>query len=184
MKREPILQLLTDYLIRYPEEEAVIARFKGFVETHPECFERTLQVGHVTGSAWVVNEAGTHVLLTHHKKLNKWFQLGGHADGETDILKAALIEVEEESGLAAFEPCSKAIFDIDIHAIPARGGEPEHFHYDVRFTVKSTGGHEYVVSAESLDLSWVDIEKLAEYTQEESMLRMGRKWLARNEVSR
>ena len=87
------------------------------------------------------------------------------------------IEVDEESGLASYEPISTEIFDIDIHAIPARKEEPEHYHYDVRFAVRSTGGDDYVVSEESHDLSWVEIAQLAEYTQEESMLRMGRKWL-------
>lgn len=183
MHRRPITKLLATYLAENPQEADVANRFIEFVNAHPDCFERSLQVGHVTGSAWVVNAAGTHVLLTHHKKLNKWFQLGGHADGEVDILKAALTEVAEESGLAVFEPISKDIFDIDIHAIPIRGEEPEHFHYDVRFTVKSTGSDEYVVSEESLDLSWVNIENLAEYTQEESMLRMGRKWLRKPKLA-
>ena len=178
MHRQTILELLTRYQKETPSEAEVTTRFIGFVTANPGCFERSLAIGHVTGSAWVVNEAGTHVLLTHHKKLNKWFQLGGHADGESDILKAALTEVDEESGLASYEPISTEIFDIDIHAIPARKEEPEHYHYDVRFAVRSTGGDDYVVSEESHDLSWVEIAKLAEYTQEESMLRMGRKWLA------
>ena len=176
MNRQPLLQLLTDYHIDNAQEAEVINRFEAFVSSYPDCFERSLQVGHVTGSAWVVNEAGTHVLLTHHKKLNKWFQLGGHADGEPNILKAAMTEVAEESGLEAFEPISDAIFDIDIHAIPARGDEPEHSHYDVRFAVRATGSDEYIVSEESHDLSWVEIANIEEYTQEESMLRMARKW--------
>lgn len=176
MNRQPLLQLLTDYLAENTQEAEVTNRFKGFVSSYPSCFERTLKVGHVTGSAWVVNEAGTHVLLTHHKKLNKWFQLGGHADGESNILKAAMIEVAEESGLEAFEPISEAIFDIDIHAIPARGDEAEHYHYDVRFAVRATGSDDYIVSEESHDLSWVEIANIGEYTQEESMLRMARKW--------
>ena len=96
MKRQAILNLLTDYLARYPAEVETIERFKTFVESYPDCFERTQKAGHVTGSAWVVNQAKTHTLLTHHKKLNKWLQLGGHADGESDILKAAMIEVEED----------------------------------------------------------------------------------------
>ena len=177
MKRQSILNLLATYLTEHPQEADVTTRFIDFINQHPDCFERSLKVGHITGSAWVVNEAGTHVLLTHHKKLNKWFQLGGHADGEADVLKAALVEVAEESGLEAFEVISPEIFDIDIHAIPARGAEPEHYHYDVRFTVRSTAGDAYVVSEESHDLSWVEIAKLSEYTQEESMLRMARKWL-------
>ena len=180
MKRQAILTLLTDYAANYPQEALVTNRFKDFVTNNPDCFERTLLTGHVTGSAWVVNEAGTHVLLTHHKKLNEWFQLGGHADGESDILKAAMIEVAEESGLEAFEPISEAIFDIDIHAIPARGEEPEHYHYDVRFAVRATGSDEYIVSEESHDLSWVAIADIEEYTQEKSMLRMARKWNKRH----
>ena len=177
MNRQPLLQLLTNYLIENPQETEIINRFKAFVSRYEDCFERSQLAGHVTGSAWVVNEAGTHVLLTHHKKLNKWFQLGGHADGESNILKAAMIEVAEESGLEAFEPISEAIFDVDIHAIPARGEEPEHFHYDVRFAVRATGSDEYSVSEESHDLSWVSIDNIEDYTQEASMLRMARKWL-------
>jgi len=93
VNRQPLLQLLSNYLAENAQETDVTNRFKEFVSSYPDCFERSLQVGHVTGSAWVVNEAGTHVLLTHHKKLNKWFQLGGHADGESNILKAAMTEV-------------------------------------------------------------------------------------------
>jgi len=178
MKREPILALLSTYLINYPQEAQTVTRFKDFVRSYADCFERSQQVGHVTGSAWVVNEAGTHVLLTHHKKLNQWFQLGGHADGESDILKAALLEVAEESGLAAFEPVSAEIFDIDIHAIPARGDELEHYHYDVRFAVRAVGSDDYIVSEESHDLSWVEIGNLADFTCEESMMRMAGRWQA------
>ena len=178
MKRQAILNLLNNYLIQYPNEQQAVQRFQTFVETYPDCFERTQKVGHVTGSAWVVNQANTHVLLTHHKKLNKWLQLGGHADGESDILKAAMIEVEEESGLAAFEAISTEIFDIDIHAIPARGDEPEHFHYDVRFAIRAIGSDDYIVSDESHDLSWVAIENLAQYNDETSVLRMAEKHFA------
>ncbi|RVU86440.1 NUDIX domain-containing protein [Leucothrix sargassi] len=177
MHRQPLLQLLADYRVRYPSEAATVERLQQFVTDNADCFERHLLIGHVTGSAWVVNQAGTHTLLTHHKKLDRWLQLGGHADGESDILKAALKEVDEESGLATFEPVSDALFDIDIHAIPARGAEPEHFHYDVRFAVKAVGSDDYSVSDESHDLQWVDITKLDAYTDEPSMLRMAEKWL-------
>ena len=180
MHRQAILELLNDYQNIYPDEAGVTERFKSFVTQHADCFERSLLVGHVTGSAWVVNQAGTHTLLTHHKKLNRWLQLGGHADGESDILKAALIEVAEESGLAGFEAVSPDILDIDIHPIPERGDEPEHYHYDVRFAVQAVGCDEYTVSDESNDLQWVDINRIADYSQEESVLRMARKWQAAN----
>ena len=178
MHREPLLQLLDDYCVRYPNEADTALRLAEFVAANPECFERTLLTGHVTGSAWVVNQASTHTLLTHHKKLDKWLQLGGHADGEADILKAALKEVEEESGLVSFEPVSGEIFDIDIHLIPARGDEPAHFHYDVRFAVQAVGSDDYVVSDESHDLQCIDVNHVAEFNDEESVLRMADKWVA------
>lgn len=181
MHRKPLLALLEDYLIRHPDEVEAIRRLAIFVNENPECFERTLQAGHVTGSAWVVNQAGTHTLMTHHKKLNKWLQLGGHADGESDILKAALLEVEEESGLANFKALSPAIFDIDIHPIPERGDEPEHFHYDVRFVVQAVGSDDYIVSDESHDLKWIEVSDVASFNQETSVLRMAKKWLALSE---
>ena len=176
MHRNALLQLLNDYRTAYPLESCTADQLSKFVTINTDCFERSLLIGHVTGSAWVVNQAGTHVLLTHHKKLNRWLQLGGHADGDSNILNVALKEVGEESGLADFEAVSSAIFDIDIHPIPARGDEPAHYHYDVRFAVRAVGSDEYIVSNESHDLRWIDISRLADFVQDESMLRMARKW--------
>ena len=176
MHRKDLLQKLAAYQIRCPKEQTTAHQLVEFVAAHTDCFERSLSVGHITGSAWVVNRAGTHVLLTHHKKLNQWFQLGGHADGDSNILRVALQEVQEESGLAAFAPVSGEIFDIDIHLIPKRKNEPAHHHHDIRFAVQATGSEDYVVSDESHNLAWVEIENLARFTTEASMLRMAEKW--------
>ena len=176
MHRKNLLALLARYREENPEETGTVERFIDFVSAHPDCFERSLQEGHVTGSAWMVDRSGTRVLLTHHKRMNKWVQLGGHTDGHHDVLDAALREAREESGIEGIKPLSGDIFDIDVHPIPARKDEPAHYHYDVRFTVTVTGSEEYTVSDESHDLAWVDVGRLSEYTAEESMLRMGRKW--------
>jgi 8-oxo-dGTP pyrophosphatase MutT (NUDIX family) len=151
------------------------------VAGHAECFERKLAIGHVTGSAWLVNRAGTHVLLTHHKKLDMWVQLGGHADGDADVFRVARREAQEESGLEAIEPVSAEIFDIDVHRIPARGTEPEHLHWDLRFAFRAAGGEAYRVSDESHDLAWIEIARLETVTGEESMLRMARKWMGKGD---
>lgn len=174
---EHIGGMLEKYLCRWPEEAETVCRFVDILSRCPGCFEREHQPAHLTGSAWVVNRSGTHVLLTHHRKLDRWLQLGGHADGDRDILGVAVREVAEESGLTDVESVWEDIFDLDIHLIPARKSEPEHFHFDVRFALRVTGREDYVVSAESNDLAWVEIVDLASYTTEESMLRMGRKWL-------
>jgi len=171
--------MIDEYLHHWPEEAEMVGRFADFISRFHDCLAREQTYGHVTGSAWVVNRAGTHVLLTHHRKLDRWLQLGGHADGNRDILDVARREVVEESGLVDFELVEKTIFDLDIHPIPARKNEPEHFHFDVRFAFKVTGSEQYTISAESKDLAWVKIADLSSYTIEESMLRMRRKWLSR-----
>ena len=180
MHRQPLITLLADYQRRYPAEKATVETFKTFVNQHPRCFDRSLAVGHITGSAWLVNRHHSHVLLTHHRKLNRWLQLGGHADGQPDVLAVALREAREESGIHTLHPQAKTIFDLDIHLIPEHNDEPPHYHYDVRFAVQAVATEQFTVSAESHSLAWIEVAKLHEKTLEESMLRMARKWLAQS----
>src|SRR6185369_5766902 len=113
----------------HPEEISTVERMRRFVRSRPDCFERTCREGHVTGSAWVVSSDRSSVLLTHHARLGRWLQLGGHADGETDPFAVALREAREESGMERFrEPSGESPplpLDLDVHVIPARGDEPE-----------------------------------------------------------
>ena len=177
MSRNKILKLFKNYLERYPEESAVVDRITLFVEANVDCFSRDLQVGHITGSAWILDSTGTRSLLTHHKKLNIWVQLGGHADGDSNIDQVALREAREESGLTGLRFLSEQLFDIDIHQIPARGSEKAHYHYDCRFVFQAVDD-DYVVSDESHDLSWVELASMQTVTEEESILRMVRKTMA------
>ena len=152
------------------------ARLVAFVAAHPDAFERTLAVGHVTASAWVVDPARTHALLAHHRKLGKWLQLGGHVDGDADVRRgAALREAREESGLTSLRFATDGIYDLDVHAIPARPGEPAHDHYDVRFALEADPAEPLVASAESNALAWVALADLPAYGADESVLRLARK---------
>lgn len=173
-----MLHLLARYRHRHPDEAQLVARYASFVEGHADCFKRSLQLGHVTGSAWLLDAAAERVLLTHHRKLNRWLQPGGHADGDSDVHRVAMKEAAEESGLAAIEFVTQELFDLDIHQIPARGEEPAHWHYDCRFLLKSAGADAFTVSGESHDLAWVPFDQLGDYTDEVSMLRMNEKCLA------
>jgi len=159
-----------------PEQREDVTRFVEFVRAEPRCYERDCWSGHVTGAAWLLNGAGTHALLTHHRKLNMWLQLGGHSDGEEDTTAVALREAREESGLAV-ELVQPDIFDVDIHPIPARKSEPRHFHFDVRFLMRVVGSDAFVVSAESLDLAWVPLDEMADFTREPTILRMAARCL-------
>ena len=175
MHRARFLAQLQRYAERYPDESETTARYIEFVRTHRDCFERTLQVGHVTGAAWVLDKARRRTLLTHHKKLDRWLQLGGHVDGNPDVLEAAAREAQEESGIDTLASVYPEIFDLDIHTIPARGDEPEHLHYDARFLFNATKSEEFVISEESHDLAWVALDELDDYTTEESIQRMAKK---------
>ena len=162
---------LTEYITK--EELTVLPRFIKFIHENPDCFART-NSGHITGSTWIVNHNYSHALLTHHKKLNLWLQLGGHAGGDTDIKAVALKEAEEESGITDFKFLMPIIFDIDIHPIPG----PCTYHYDIRFLLQAPTGASYQVSEESHDLRWIAHTKIDSYSKERSVLRMAEKIVA------
>lgn len=177
MLRSLLLRRLDRHRPLDEQEAAMTARLRRFVEEHEDCFERSLQVGHITGSAWIVDSARRFALLTHHRKLQKWLQLGGHSDGDPDTLRVSLREAQEESGLTSLRAVSGEIFDVDVHAIPARGREPDHFHYDVRFLLEADRGEPLIVSTESKSLAWVELERVAELNGERSVMRMVAKCL-------
>lgn len=170
---------LADYAARWPAEAATVALFQALLADPEDPFRRERRAGHYTASCWLVDRTGERVLLTHHRKLGLWLQLGGHADGERDLAAAALREAEEESGLPGLH-IEPEIFDLDRHWIPEHKGVPAHWHYDVRFVVRAGWEEAYRVSAESLDLAWRGIAELAEdAAADASVRRMAGKWLAR-----
>ena len=177
MHRRGLKALLAAYRRQWPEESDTVARFVAFVDAHPDCFHRSCRTGHITGSAWVVDAGGNRVLLTHHRKLGRWLQPGGHCDGDPDTLAVALREAREESGLEV-RALDESIFDVDVHPIPAHEDEPTHHHFDVRFLVRAEDDR-YRVSEESRALAWVPAEEVGSLTDRESVLRMARKWLDR-----
>jgi 8-oxo-dGTP pyrophosphatase MutT (NUDIX family) len=174
MQQEPLLQLLLAHQSVDSHEQQMLERITAFVREHENFYSRDLLIGHLTGSAWIVDESFSHALLLHHGKLNKWLQPGGHIEDDADLLSAALREAHEETG-ADVLPHSPAIFDVDVHEIPARADVPAHFHYDIRFLLVADKTAPLLVSSESKDLAWVALEQIEQLTQEESVLRMARK---------
>jgi 8-oxo-dGTP pyrophosphatase MutT (NUDIX family) len=173
MDRKSLVGMLQSYISDFAEEQKFVSSFLELL-THQDCFQRTHLPGHITGSAWILNKEKTRTLLVHHAKLNKWVQPGGHADGEENILNVALREAEDETGLKNFKPSGK-IFDVDIHLIPERKDFPEHFHYDIRFLVEANDQEQIIVSEESHDVQWIDLNELEKFTTERSVLRMKEK---------
>jgi 8-oxo-dGTP pyrophosphatase MutT (NUDIX family) len=180
MHRTDVLKLLHAHAARsLDSHEAGMARdIIAFVEAHEDCLLRSCVPGHLTGSAWIVSPDRRRTLLTHHHKLDKWLQLGGHADGQADLLAVALREAQEESGLTRLRVVSREIFDVDRHWIPPRKSDPGHYHYDLRFLLEADPAEPLAISSESKDLAWVELERVATLNPEESMARMVRKIFA------
>jgi 8-oxo-dGTP pyrophosphatase MutT (NUDIX family) len=187
MSRRPLLDMLAQYRSAYPAEADVVDRVTALVLEHADCFLRTCRPGHITAAAWILSSDRRRCLLTHHRKLDRWLQLGGHADGQWQVDEVALREAREESGMTHFDfvPIDGVLMplDIDVHDIPARCDhagrllEDAHEHHDVRFLLIAHPGQETCCSDESHDISWFTPDEIRNLTDEESVLRMLRKTL-------
>jgi 8-oxo-dGTP pyrophosphatase MutT (NUDIX family) len=169
------------YLVRHPDESEIVGWFDTLLRDPEDPFVRARLAGHFTASAWLVDASGRRLLMTHHRKLGLWLQLGGHADGDRDLARVALREAEEESGLAGLtvEP---EIFDLDRHWIPEHKGVPGHWHYDVRYVVRTGASEAFAMSEESIALAWRPIAAILDDPgYDASLQRMARKWIARGD---
>lgn len=155
--RRPLLELLAAHPCADAAEAADVARIAAFVAAHADCFGRTNPVAHITASAYVLDPHG-RVLLTHHKKLDRWLQLGGHSDpDEHDPAATALREATEESGLGdlRFHPATgRRPVDVDAHRIPARKAEAAHDHLDLRYALCTDHPDAITLTDESHALRW------------------------------
>lgn len=174
--RDILLAKLARYAPIDADDAAACREIAEFARTHERCFDSTYSPGHITGSAWLLDATGARVLLTHHRRLGRWIQLGGHADGDPDPLAVALREAREESGIDGIEPISTEIFDLSIHDTPGHDGLAAHKHYDIRFLLRAGGDGRYVVSDESHALGWFTFEELAALDIDDAVRRMSIKW--------
>jgi len=174
MHRQELLNFLRQHHTRYMDEAGYVQRAIGYIEEHEDCFYRELWPIHVTGSAWVVSPDRNQVLMMHHKKHDQWFQPGGHADGDADIVRVALRETSEETGmdLSQVKLLESSVFDVDIHSIPAIGNEPQHYHIDIRFLVEIDDSLPVPGNDESHQVLWVSLYEVSRYNNNRSTYRM------------
>ncbi|PIY11446.1 MAG: NUDIX hydrolase [Flexibacter sp. CG_4_10_14_3_um_filter_32_15] len=182
MNKQPILDLLNNYQTSFDEEIEFQKRMIDFLTQHDDFALRSNLTGQLTGSAWVINKEHTKALLIHHKKLNKWLQIGGHIeDSDQTIEETVFREVKEESGLKTLKLLSSnsnLIYDIDIHTIPQKKEVAEHLHFDIRLIIEADENETLIPQNEEiLDIKWYDlhqVQNLAESTIsiDQSMKRM------------
>lgn len=168
MNRTQLRTFLERYRPASQLENSFISPFLELLD-HPNAYNRNHLPGHFTASGWITTPDLAQVVLVHHRKLNRWLQPGGHADGIEDLHAVACKEVLEETGL---KPKEGLPFDLDIHTIPANNKMPEHLHFDVRFHF-ILPYQPLVCSEESNDLKWVPCNEVASIVQDEpGIIRM------------
>ncbi|MFB7939832.1 NUDIX hydrolase [Streptomyces sp. NPDC004779] len=126
--------------------------------THPDGMYKPCAAGHLTSSALVIDPTRGRVLLTLHKKLGMWLQMGGHCEeGDATVEAAALREAAEESGVGGLTLLPGGPVRLDRHAIPA----PCHWHLDVQYAALAPADGVERISEESLDLRWFAYDEVA-----------------------
>jgi 8-oxo-dGTP pyrophosphatase MutT (NUDIX family) len=156
--------------------EEVRARVLALCDAAADPLDRASLPDHLTASAVVVDPA-RGALLLHHRKLGRWFQPGGHVDGDGNLLAAACREAEEETGIAGLRPVVPAV-DLDVHDVAYPDGS-FHVHHDLRFLLLAPPGAEADHNDESTGARWVRTEAdLDALDADESTRRLVRRGLA------
>ncbi|MFD8737211.1 NUDIX hydrolase [Streptomyces sp. NPDC059618] len=143
----------------YEGQEELRQVYLDHLSEHPDGMWKACHAGHVTASALVIDPSRGRVLLTLHRKLRMWLQMGGHCEpGDPTLAAAALREATEESGVAGLTLLPGGPVTLDRHAIPA----PCHWHLDVQYAAIAPADAVEAISDESLDLRWFAYDEVAE----------------------
>ncbi|MQA94972.1 MAG: NUDIX domain-containing protein [Streptosporangiales bacterium] len=143
------------------EQERLRRDYLAHLDEYVDGMWRECLPGHLTASAAVLDASGERVLLTLHRKLRMWLQLGGHCEpGDGSLAEAALREAAEESGIAGLSMLAPGPVRLDRHAVPCGGGS---WHLDVQYAMIAPAGAEPAIDPEeSLDLRWWPVRTLPE----------------------
>jgi ADP-ribose pyrophosphatase YjhB (NUDIX family) len=168
IQKQEILQAIDKYLKKFPTDVYALET-KKFIEQQENFWQRENIIGHVTVSAWIVDEREKKVLILHHKSLDKYIQVGGHIEQEDEtIWQAAMREAKEETSLKTIYSEKQEIFCVDVHDIPDTKKAKKHKHYDIAIYMKanSLDSIEYD-KEESNSIHWMSFDEIKNKTKQD-----------------
>ena len=175
MNRQDLINQLQSYQSFNEQEEADRQVMLGLLQTSDNIFYRTNLLAHFTASAWVINKAHTHVLMAFHNIFQNYAWLGGHADGEEDLLSVALREVKEESGIHTVKPITEGIYSLET--IEVNGHEkkgkyvPSHLHLNVTYLLEADDTESlHIKQDENSAVNWFPIDQVLDVVDEPWMV--------------
>jgi 8-oxo-dGTP pyrophosphatase MutT (NUDIX family) len=180
--RSQLRDLLALHRARDADERGHLARMVALLDASGDPFTRNhFDPGHFTASAFVIAPEGGALLLIQHPKLGRWLQPGGHVETQdADLLAAARREVAEEIGLSDLPLATDDVFDLDVHRIPALGGEPPHEHFDVRFAFHASERELRLGQATEAKVArWFSFAEIEAGASDASVVRAARKLATR-----
>jgi 8-oxo-dGTP pyrophosphatase MutT (NUDIX family) len=171
--RDSAISLLTSWHAPDPAQDSLRHAVLAFVHARPDACSRDCVPGHVTASTLVVDDSGSHTLLTLHPRLGRWVQLGGHCDdGDNDIVAAALREASEESGIDGLR-INPELVAVHVHPVTCSLGVPTR-HLDLQFVARAPADAHITISDESLDLRWWPVDALPDNADQALAFLVGR----------
>ncbi|MDY5664507.1 MAG: NUDIX hydrolase [Blautia sp.] len=168
---ETLIQQLERYKPWNEQEERDRLLILQCLREQKDIFTRSNRLAHMTASAWVVNPDRSRVLMAYHNIYHSWSWLGGHADGETDLLSVAIREVQEESGICHVRPVSEEIFSVESLTVDGhvKRGEyvSSHLHLNVTYLLEASDEESLSIKKdENSGVAWFTPEKAVEASTE------------------
>ncbi len=143
-KKEDLIEEIRTYRPFNEQEERDKEQILVCLESMPDLFYRENNLAHMTASAWVVNKERDKILMVYHNIYNSWSWLGGHADGQEDLLEVAMKEVCEESGLSRVKPVTESIYSLEILTVDGHVKKGKylssHLHYNITYLLEADEG--------------------------------------------
>lgn len=161
--REALIEQISAYCPVNEQEERDKELILHCLKTEPDIFSRENRLAHMTASAWIVNEDRTKVLMAYHNIYQSWSWLGGHADGEMDLLKVALKEAREESGICHVKPVSDKIYSLEVLTVDGHRKKgryvSSHLHLNVTYLLQAEETDDlHIKEDENSNVAWFSLD--------------------------